>query len=116
MELSPTALALLGLVLAAWTAGAVWLVVGSLNRARAAKSARATVRRLSRMIDDAPAVPLLVRSDGRIEGRDLRHPVDERLVVQPLHIVPVDLVALRIGKPPRFAFETRNVARSCAGP
>ena len=68
MELSPTALALLGLVLAAWTAGAVWLVVGSLNRARAAKSARATVRRLSRMIDDAPAVPLLVRSDGRIEG------------------------------------------------
>ncbi|KLE35373.1 PAS domain-containing sensor histidine kinase [Aurantiacibacter luteus] len=70
MELSPTALALLGLLLAAWTAGAVWLAITSLNRARAARSARVATRRLSKMIDDAPAIPLLVRSDGRLEGPD----------------------------------------------
>ena len=63
-------MALLGLMLAAWTFGAVWLVVGSLQRARAARHARNSVRRLSRMIDDAPAIPLLVRPDGKIEGPD----------------------------------------------
>ncbi len=57
-------------MLAAWTFGAVWLVVGSMQRARAARHARSTVRRLSRMIDDAPAIPLLVRPDGKIEGPD----------------------------------------------
>ncbi len=70
MELTPSSVALLGLMLAAWTFGAVWLVVGSLQRARAARHARNTVRRLSRMIDDAPAIPLLVRADGKIEGPD----------------------------------------------
>ena len=70
MELSPTALVLLGLLLAAWTAGAVWLVIGSLQRARAARNARTTVRRLTRMIDDSPAIPLLVKPDGKIEGPD----------------------------------------------
>ncbi|MBH5322814.1 PAS domain-containing sensor histidine kinase [Aurantiacibacter sediminis] len=68
MELSPTALALLGLLLAAWTATAVWLVVGSLQRTRATRQTKATLRRLSRMIDDSPAIPLLVKADGKIEG------------------------------------------------
>ncbi|WAT18549.1 PAS-domain containing protein [Aurantiacibacter sp. MUD11] len=68
MELSPTAMALLGLMLAAWTFGAVWLVVGSLQRARAARNARNNVRRLSRMIEDSPAIPLLVKPDGKMEG------------------------------------------------
>ncbi|MGB3795162.1 MAG: histidine kinase, partial [Alteraurantiacibacter sp.] len=70
MELTPSSVALLGLMLAAWTFGAVWLVVASLQRARAARHARNTVRRLSKMIDDAPAIPLLVRADGKIEGPD----------------------------------------------
>lgn len=68
--MTPTALALLGLLLAAWTAGAIWQVVTSLRRARAARTARSAMRRLSRMIDDSPAVPLLVRADGKIEGPD----------------------------------------------
>ncbi|MEO6152166.1 MAG: PAS-domain containing protein [Croceibacterium sp.] len=68
MEFSPTALALLGLLLAAWTFGAVWLVLASQGRARQAKSSRSTARRLAHMIDDSPAVPLLVRADGKIEG------------------------------------------------
>ncbi len=70
MELPPTAMVLMGLLLAAWTFGAVWLVVGSLQRARAARAARKTVRRLTRLIDDAPAIPLLVKPDGKIEGPD----------------------------------------------
>ncbi len=70
MELSPIALVLLGLLLAGWTFGAVWLVLAAQNRARQAHAARGTARRLSRMIEDSPAMPLLVRSDGRIEGPD----------------------------------------------
>ncbi|HEU4651547.1 MAG TPA: histidine kinase, partial [Croceibacterium sp.] len=68
MELSPLALVLLGLLLAGWTFGAMWLVLGAQSRARQAKVARSTARRLSRMIDDSPAVPLLVKADGKIEG------------------------------------------------
>lgn len=68
MELTPTAMVLLGLLLAAWTFGAAWLAMASQNRARQAKSASSAARRLGRMIDDSPAVPLLVKADGKIEG------------------------------------------------
>src|SRR5690606_38528176 len=68
MELSPVALVLLGLLLAAWTFGAVWLVLAAQGRARRSRAARITARRLTRMIDDSPAVPLLVKADGKIEG------------------------------------------------
>src|SRR5690606_1973936 len=68
MELSPSALVLLGLLLAAWTFGAVWLVLAAQGRARQARAARGTARRLGRMIEDSPAVPLLVKADGKIEG------------------------------------------------
>jgi len=68
MQLSPTSLVLLGLLLAGWTFGAVWLVLAAQSRARQAKNARGTARRLTRMIDDSPAVPLLVKADGKIEG------------------------------------------------
>ncbi len=63
-------MALLGLLLAGWTFGAVWVVVAAQKRARAARSARVTARRLARMIDDCPAIPLIVRGDGRLEGPD----------------------------------------------
>ena len=68
MQLTPTALVLLGLLLAGWTFGAVWLVLAAQSRARQAKNARGTARRLTRMIDDSPAVPLLIKADGKIEG------------------------------------------------
>ena len=70
MELGPTALVLLGLLLAAWTAGAVWLAISAQKRARQAKAARLSARRLNRLIDNAPAIPMLVKADGRIEGPD----------------------------------------------
>jgi signal transduction histidine kinase len=70
MELPPTALALIGLLLAGWTFGAVWMVLSAQKRARSAKAARVASRRLSKMIDDSPAIPLVVRGDGRLEGPD----------------------------------------------
>ena len=68
MEMTPTTLVMLGLLLAAWTIGAAWLVLSARKRERAARNAQANVRRLSRMIEVAPAIPLLVKSDGKIEG------------------------------------------------
>lgn len=68
MELSPTTLALLGLLMAAWTFGAAFVVLRAQGLARGADGARRAARRLHRMVDESPAVPLLVRSDGRIEA------------------------------------------------
>ena len=68
MELSPIALVLIGLLLAAWTFAAAWIALSARARERQARSARAATRRLTRMIDSSPALPLLVRADGRIEG------------------------------------------------
>ncbi|MFC4295357.1 PAS-domain containing protein [Novosphingobium tardum] len=68
MILSQTALALIGLLLAAWTLAAAWAFLSARRRERRAEASQRLTRRLSRMIDEAPALPLLVRSDGRIEG------------------------------------------------
>lgn len=68
MQLSSTAMAILGLLLAAWTFAAAWVALSSLAGTRQSRAARGTARRLSRLVDDSPAIPLLVRPDGRIEG------------------------------------------------
>lgn len=70
MDLSPTALALIGLLLAAWTAGAAWLMIAASGKARSAETNRKAARRMARMIDEAPAIPLLVRADMRIEASE----------------------------------------------
>jgi len=68
MELDQSALALIGLLLAAWTLGAAVLVLLARGQARGAEAARNAAKRLGRMVEDSPAVPLLVRADGRIEA------------------------------------------------
>jgi len=68
MELTPSALVLIGLLLAAWTFGAVWVVLSAQKRALKARAAHSAAKRLSRMIDESPAIPMLVRGDGKIEG------------------------------------------------
>src|SRR5687767_6173932 len=68
MLLNQTALALIGLLLAAWSIAAGAAVLSARRRARRAESSQRLVRRLTRMIDESPALPLLVRTDGRIEG------------------------------------------------
>jgi signal transduction histidine kinase len=68
MVLPPFALVLVALVLAAWTLGAAWAVLSARARLARAEATQRLARRLSRMIEEAPALPLLVRADGRIEG------------------------------------------------
>ena len=66
MEVSPALVPLIGLLLALWTGGAGWVILRASSRAAQSEGSRKTARRLARMIEDAPAIPLLVRADGRI--------------------------------------------------
>jgi len=68
MTLTPTALVLIGLLLSAWTVAAAWAVLAARARVRRAESGQRQARRLARMVDESPAIPLLVRADGRIEA------------------------------------------------
>lgn len=70
MAFTPTALALIGLLLAAWVAGAAWAIVAARGKAKRAEAHRSAARRMVRMIDESPAIPMVVRVDGRIEGSD----------------------------------------------
>ena len=68
MVLGQTALVLIGLVLAGWTLAAIAAILAARKRQRKAEAGLKAARRLSRMIDESPALPLLVRADGRIEA------------------------------------------------
>ncbi|MCP5386751.1 MAG: PAS-domain containing protein [Novosphingobium sp.] len=68
MTLSPSVLALLGLLLAGWTVAAAWAIVAARHRERRAEAGQRQARRLARMVDESPALPLLVRADGKIEA------------------------------------------------
>ncbi len=70
MELSPLALAIIGLLLAGWTIGAAVLMIRASNRVRRFEAIRTSLLRTNRMLDEAPAIPLLVRADGRVEAPD----------------------------------------------
>ncbi|MBW8783529.1 MAG: PAS-domain containing protein [Novosphingobium sp.] len=68
MILTQTALVLIGLLLAGWTLAAAAAVIAARSKARRAETGQRNARRLARMIDESPALPLLVRTDGRIEA------------------------------------------------
>ncbi|MFN3516541.1 MAG: PAS-domain containing protein [Novosphingobium sp.] len=68
MTFTPTALALIGLLLAGWTIAAAIALVAARRRERRAEAGQRLARRLARMVDESPALPLLVRADGRIEA------------------------------------------------
>jgi signal transduction histidine kinase len=68
MLLSQIALVLIGLLLAAWTVTAAVLVLRARDGQRRAEAALRNARRLVRMLEEAPALPMLVRADGRIEA------------------------------------------------
>ena len=69
-DVSPAFLVIVGLLLAAWTAGAGWVMLRASTRVAQSEGSRKTARRLARMVEDAPAIPMLVRTDGRIEAPD----------------------------------------------
>ena len=68
MDVSPDILALIGLLLAAWTIGAAMLMMRAARTSRRVNAMRESLKRSQRMIDAAPAVPVLVRTDGAIEA------------------------------------------------
>lgn len=69
-DASPAFLIIVGLLLAFWTAGAGWMILRASAKSAQSAGARKASRRLARLIEDAPAIPLLVRADGRIEAPD----------------------------------------------
>jgi len=70
MDLSPLSLVLVALVLAAWAVGAAIIVLRANQSVKRAKSMRTSLKRMQALLDVAPALPLLVRVDGRIEAPD----------------------------------------------
>ncbi|MED5545850.1 PAS domain-containing sensor histidine kinase [Novosphingobium decolorationis] len=58
----------IGILLAAWTLAAAWAILVARRRQKRAEMQLRSARRLARMIEESPALPLLVRSDGRIEA------------------------------------------------
>lgn len=62
------ALVVLGLVMACWTAAAAWTLFIARRRALTSRKDRMRLLRMIRMTDEAPAISLLVRGDGRIEA------------------------------------------------
>jgi signal transduction histidine kinase len=68
MIVSQLAYVLIGLMLAAWTLAAGWAILSARRREQRARASLRQGRRLARMVDESPTVPLLVRADGRIEA------------------------------------------------
>lgn len=59
---------ILGLILAAWLAAAAWAVWTGLSMKNKAQATMRQSGRLGRLLETSPALPLLVRSDGKLEA------------------------------------------------
>jgi PAS domain-containing protein len=70
LTLSNSMAVLIGAVMALWLAGAVWAVVTGLSLRKRAAFASDQADRLASLLDSAPALPMMVRGDGRIEAPD----------------------------------------------
>ena len=70
METSPVFISLITVLIALWTGGAAYLMFKASRQTQRAAAHRKVARRLSRMVEEGPAIPLLVRVDGRIEAPD----------------------------------------------
>jgi len=68
MTLTPTMLVFTGLLLAAWMLAAGGAFLAARARERKVEGMQRNARRLARMVEESPALPLLVRADGRIEA------------------------------------------------
>jgi len=68
MDWPPFALVVIALLLAAWMAGAAVVILRATASMRRAKAMKLSLKRMQHLLDVGPAVPLLVRADGRIEA------------------------------------------------
>lgn len=70
MEISALALVGIALLLAGWTLAAAVVMLRANAAMRRTKSLKTSLNRMQHLLDLAPAVPLLIRADGRIEAPD----------------------------------------------
>ena len=68
LTLSLTMAALIGAVMALWLGAAVWAVWTGLSLRKRAEFSTNQADRLASLLESAPALPLMVRNDGRIEA------------------------------------------------
>ncbi|MEL7319947.1 MAG: hypothetical protein AAFN04_15050, partial [Pseudomonadota bacterium] len=68
MELDPIAVAVIGLILAAWTVVAAVFAMRANGQVQRTKALKNSLRRMQSLLDAAPAIPMLVRVDGKIEA------------------------------------------------
>ncbi|MEP7221133.1 MAG: PAS-domain containing protein [Novosphingobium sp.] len=68
MIVNQTVLVLIGLMLAAWSVVAGAAILSARGKLKRAEAGQRNARRMARMVDESPALPLLVRTDGRIEA------------------------------------------------
>ncbi len=59
-----------GGLLALWLAGSVWAVYSGMRMRGAGASARNQAERLGSLLQSAPALPVMIRPDGRLEGSE----------------------------------------------
>lgn len=70
LTLTYAAAVVIGVAMAAWLAAAVWAVWSGLTRRKQAAFSTGQADRLAALLDSAPALPMMVRADGRIEAPD----------------------------------------------
>ncbi|MDQ4419559.1 PAS-domain containing protein [Sphingobium sp. DEHP117] len=68
MQVSATVMVVAGAVMALWLAAAVYVLVTGLKLRRRGHHQREQADRLAALLQSAPAVPMLIRPDGRIEA------------------------------------------------
>lgn len=68
ITLSLTATVMLGALMALWLAGAIWAIATGWSMRRVASRGRTQADRLAALLESAPAIPVLVRADGRVEA------------------------------------------------
>src|SRR3954467_1438918 len=70
LSLTPTAAALAALVCGAWVAAAAWATLRGLRRSREAVGQVGEIARSEALLGASPAVPVLVRRDGGVQGSE----------------------------------------------
>jgi signal transduction histidine kinase len=69
LTLSHSAAVFIGMMLALWLAAGVWAVVTGLTLRKRSNFASVQADRLALLLESAPALPMVVRNDGRIEAQ-----------------------------------------------
>ncbi|MET0371281.1 MAG: PAS-domain containing protein [Sphingobium sp.] len=67
---NPIAMILFGVILAGWLAAAIWALATGQRMRRQATQAQGKFERLTSLVTSAPAAPVIVHPDGRLEAAD----------------------------------------------